>query len=92
MNYQQCCKAAYLLDKHYLERFFSVKQKSDEDATCGKHLRWMIDQICSPGFAEDKALLWLGYIQGAMVARYGVPLENMQAVNKKAIEEGWDRP
>ncbi len=48
------------------------------------HIRDMRDQMCAPGFDRDKALVWLGWIQGALEATGNIEPDRLDAINRAA--------
>lgn len=48
------------------------------------HLRWMVREM-HDGMSNNKAMRWLGYIQGVLVGVYGVPLEDMKNLSRDAV-------
>jgi hypothetical protein len=85
MNIHQAKIAATALDQQFLEPICSRIVRSDRGRDM-PHLRWMVQQISTPGFSEDKAMRWLGYIQGVLVGVYDVPLNTMKKINTEAGE------
>jgi hypothetical protein len=85
MNKHQCIVAAQEIDRAHLAPICGTVQQ-DPQGRSVRHLRWMVQQICGD-MPQDKAMRWLGYIQGALVWGCGVHLETMKRVSAKASQE-----
>lgn len=81
MNLREYQVAARDIDELYLNNLYAAERNSNGN-TIG-HLRWMVQEICN-GMPEKKAIRWLGYIQGALVASGCATLADMKEVNKRA--------
>lgn len=84
MNLDECIRCAEEIDRRFLEPICPRNCKRSEKGTEIWHLRWMISQI-NVGMSENKAMRWLGYIQGIMVGVYDVPLAEMKELNRKMV-------
>lgn len=83
MNLQQCIAAANDVDARYMAPICGAIERSERGLGL-PHLRWMVQEI-SNGMSENKAMRWLGYIQGVLVARYDVPLVEMKHASMRAV-------
>lgn len=81
MTLDQCQSAARAIDTTYL---LIAHVRRDEGGKSLAHLRWMVAEI-NNGMSNNKAMRWLGYIQGVLVARYDVPLEVMKELSRAAV-------
>lgn len=82
MNLQQCLAVADRIDKEILHPL--VDAKRDDKGINLSHLKWMVEQMHGK-MSQDKAMRWLGYIQGVLVARYGQDLDYMKQISKEAV-------
>lgn len=83
MNLQQCIAAAKDIDARYLAP--NGYEPARAESGLGRpHLRWMVQQM-SAGMSENKAMRWLGYIQGYLVTASIATLDEMKRVNMKAV-------
>lgn len=69
------------IDRRWLRPRGLAVQRDPEGRT-NKHLRWMVEQMQDPLFTRDKAMRWLGYIQGALVWSGHATLEEMKDLNR----------
>jgi hypothetical protein len=84
MNLEQCIKAAVQIDSDHLNPGWPVERSDDGRGV--PHLRWMLKQIISsPEMSQDKAMRWLGYVQGALVTTGQTTLEQMKEVSRRAV-------
>lgn len=89
MNKEQAIKAA----KEIKERLeFDFGHQDEERTEAGVelyHLMWMIKEMQTSDFSENKAMRWLGYIQGVLVARFPqmYSLQDMKEINRAAVYE-----
>lgn len=84
MNLEQCLAAAKRMDDELLAPICARIERHDG----GKHiyhLRWMVQEMHN-SMSVNKAMRWLGYIQGALVLGYGQTLESMKKYNMEAVE------
>ncbi len=82
MTLDQCLLAANRIDAKYLAPICDRIERH-EDGKYLYHLRWMIREM-NNDMSNNKAMRWLGYIQGVLVAAYGVSLEDMKELNLEA--------
>lgn len=83
MNLQQCIAAANDTDKRFLEPYCDCPARA-ESGLGYAHLRWMVQQI-GAGMSQDKAMRWLGYIQGVLVATGDADLQEMKELSMRAV-------
>jgi hypothetical protein len=84
MNLEQCVSVAQDIDRRFLAPLCERAERSEHGMTIA-HLRWMVAEIDN-GMSENKAMRWLGYIQGVLVGLYDVPLDEMKEASKRAVE------
>lgn len=82
MTLDQALIAARRLDAEYLAPYDDAPLR-DAHGTSRSHLRWMVQEMHA-GMSNNKAMRWLGYIQGVLVAIYGVSLESMKELSREA--------
>lgn len=82
MTLEQCLLAARMLDEKYLAPICDRIERHP-DGKFPYHLRWMVQEMNS-GMSTNKAMRWLGYIQGILVGVYGASLEDMKELNLQA--------
>lgn len=80
MNHQQCVKAANKIRELFL---FGHDPIQSLEGNNPNHLVWMVEQI--PHLTENKAMRWLGYIQGALVWGGIATLSEMKQVSMWAV-------
>jgi hypothetical protein len=80
---EQAIVAANEIDKRFLKPRTLAVRRSEEGTNFG-HLRWMVQEMSAPGFSENKAMRWLGYIQGVVVASGEATLEEMKDLSRRA--------
>jgi hypothetical protein len=83
LNLNQCIVAAKDIDAKYLEPYCDCPDRGATGLGYA-HMRWMVQQIDS-GMSQDKAMRWLGYIQGVLVATGEVSLDEMKEANVRAV-------
>lgn len=83
MTLEQCLEAARRIDAKYLEPICSVIERSHAGKS-PPHLRWMIQEMHN-AMSINKAMRWLGYIQGILVGVYEVPLDDMKNLSRDAV-------
>lgn len=88
MTTEEAVTAAQVIDRVYLAPV-SLYARQSEGGINNPHLRWMVEQM--PGMAEDKAMRWLGYIQGVLVAQGRSTLSEMKTLNQQAALTSQDR-
>lgn len=86
MNLAQCRIAAKKIDDELMEPI-CPKIESDRQGKFLSHLRYMVACIHDPAMTENKAMRWLGYLQGMLVGCYGQSLESMKKYNMDAVEQ-----
>jgi hypothetical protein len=82
MNLEQCVSVARDIDRRYLAPLCERAERSEHGMTIA-HLRWMVAEMDN-GMSENKAMRWLGYIQGVLVGLYDVPLDDMKEASKRS--------
>lgn len=82
MTLEQCLLAARQIDEKYME---GAKIERDEGGKNLYHLRWMVQEMHS-NMSKNKAMRWLGYIQGILVGVYGISLEDMKNLSRDAAQ------
>lgn len=82
MNKEQAIEAAQEIDKRYLQPNCPLQYKTNDGFNM-VHIRWMIEEMRRGKMDENKTMRWLGYIQGIMVGRFGVPLEEMKELSTR---------
>lgn len=85
MNHSQAVIAAQKCDSLIVEIYGHVPPEQSDKGVRLSHLRWMVRQI--PTLSENKAMRWLGYIQGILVGHYGFKLSDMKEISMKAVQE-----
>lgn len=83
MTLDQAVHAAQEIDRTYLESV-SFYARQSEGGINNPHLRWMVSHIIVCG-SENKAMRWLGYIQGVLVAQGRATLADMKDINRRAL-------
>lgn len=84
MTLDQCLLAARQIDAKYLEPI-CARIERHEGGRCPYHLRWMIQEMHN-GMSNNKAMRWLGYIQGILVGVYDVSLDDMKNLSRDASQ------
>lgn len=87
MNHQQCIKAANKIRELFLDDHEPLQSAEGNNPN---HLAWMIEQI--PHLSENKAMRWLGYIQGALVMAGFATLQEMKHVSSWSVYEEEPKP
>lgn len=80
MNHAQCSDAAKAIISRYLN---GVEPKQHHQGLTRQHLRWMCEQIAT--LSEAKAMRWLGYVQGVLVAWGVATLTEMKELSRDAV-------
>lgn len=84
MTLTDCLAAAKEIDRLYLETN-CLKAERNERGLSYEHLRWMVLEMHN-GMSIGKAMRWLGYIQGVLVATAVCTLEDMKNLSKRHSE------
>lgn len=90
MNMWGCVATALEIDKKYMEPLCLNIERNEEGCTLA-HLRWMVQEIGND-MSINKAMRWLGYIQGMLVAMAVVSLHDMKELSKKYAEKAKFEP
>lgn len=81
MNLEQCLAVAKEIEETYLIPRGAIIEQSPSGRNLS-HLRWMVSQM-RDGMSENKAMRWLGYIQGFMVFNWYCSLDDMKKLSMK---------
>lgn len=84
MDLKEAQVAAAAMKRKLLTINFSTPLRSETGKGI-RHLLWMITQIMCGALSEHKAMRWLGYVQGYMVAVDWMTLEEAKNVSKNAV-------
>ena len=82
MTLEQALLAARTLDQKHLAPICSKIERDSGGKTLA-HLRWMVQEMHQE-MSNNKAMRWLGYIQGILVGVYGVSLDAMKDLSRDA--------
>lgn len=83
MNLEQCQAVAREIEKKYLLPRGAIVEQSKTGRNLS-HLRWMVTEIQT--FESDrtnKAMRWLGYVQGFLVFNWYCSLDDMKELSAK---------
>ena len=83
MNLEQCLAAAKRIDDELMAPI-CPKIERHENGKFLHHLRWMVQEMHND-MSVNKAMRWLGYIQGALVLGYGQTLDSMKKYSMEAV-------
>lgn len=86
MTLEQCRAAARATDARFIPAWAEAVR--DPDGRTLEHLRWMVVQIHAADMTEDKAMRFLGYIQGQLVAVTRATLGQITEINRAAQTDG----
>jgi hypothetical protein len=84
MTLEQCLLAARQMDEKYLAPICD-KIERHEGGKHLYHLRWMVQEMHAD-MSNNKAMRWLGYIQGILVGVYGITLDDMKELSREAAQ------
>lgn len=79
MTHEQAVIAGNTIKNRFLLNYISEKGTTGLSRS---HLVWMIEQL--PSLTNNKAMRWLGYIQGVLVALEIATLDDMKQISKEA--------